>query len=394
MSVLFIGTIISKAKECSLKDKGIMPDPSGNVQRYYLEGLEFIHGSNIAVISSVRIKSFLSTLVYQVSDETFYQNGILVNSKGFFNAPIWGFIQRECKLCLACMQWAKEHKYEENIVYVYSLHSPFLKAAYIIKKLTHHTKIVVIVPDLPNYMMGGEGKLRKILKKLDSKRINHYMKYSDKFLLYTEYMAKYLNIKNGDWMVVEGLIDISKIKKNREENKYICLYAGSLLEQYEIDKMIRAFSKVSSPYMLHIYGNPKEAEVYKNDILNSRNVEYKGMITSDEVFEKMREATLLINPRPSNLELTRYSCPSKTFEYMASGSPVVMCRLKGLPEEYYQYIYTFEDESEEGFVNTFENILKKDYQELRDKGRKAQCFLMENKSVNTRFEAIGSFINS
>lgn len=392
MSVLFIGTIISKQKENKLKKKGIIPDPSLNVQRYYLNGLSMFY-KNITVISSVRIKTLISTKVFYVKDENFNVNNIIFKTKGFLNLIGVGFFERESKICLECIEWAVKHKNESNIIYVYSLHSPFLKAAYYVKKIAKSTKIVVIVPDLPIYMNGGGGKIRQCLKFIDKKRIDLYLSHADKYLLYTKYMADYLNVKKGNWLVVEGLINTSKIKNNTNENKFICIYAGSLLEKYGIRKMIRAFSKIKYPYKLHIYGNPNDAKIYKNDILKSKNVEFKGMVSSDDVFIKMREATLLINPRPSDLELTKYSCPSKTFEYMASGTPIVMCKLKGLPDEYFNYLYCFDEESEDKFVEKLNWILSKDYKELREKGRKAQCFLLNNKTTKIRFENIYKFVS-
>ena len=62
-------------------------------------------------------------------------------------------------------------------------------------------------------------------------------------------------------------------------------------------------------------------------------------------------ATLLINPRFSNEEYTKYSFPSKNMEYMASGTPILTTKLPGMPKEYYEYIYLFEEESIEGMKN-------------------------------------------
>ena len=42
-------------------------------------------------------------------------------------------------------------------------------------------------------------------------------------------------------------------------------------------------------------------------------------------------------------EYTKYSFPSKTMEYLLSGSKVVMYRLAGIGEEYYQYIRTIDN---------------------------------------------------
>ena len=38
-----------------------------------------------------------------------------------------------------------------------------------------------------------------------------------------------------------------------------------------------------------------------------------------------------VNPRQNNEEFTKYSFPSKTMEYLASGVPVVAYKLDGIP---------------------------------------------------------------
>ena len=57
-----------------------------------------------------------------------------------------------------------------------------------------------------------------------------------------------------------------------------------------------------------------------------------GCVTNDEIVRLQCEATLLVNPRPSDKEFCKYSFPSKTIEYMASGTPVLMTKLPGVPD--------------------------------------------------------------
>ena len=53
----------------------------------------------------------------------------------------------------------------------------------------------------------------------------------------------------------------------------------------------------------------------------------------------MKEAKLLINLRNPEDKYTKYSFPSKTFEYMVSGTPFFTTKLEGIPSEYYNYLY-------------------------------------------------------
>jgi len=90
----------------------------------------------------------------------------------------------------------------------------------------------------------------------------------------------------------------------------------------------------------------------------------------------------LINPRPGNEEYTKHSFPSKIMEYMSSGAPVISHRLAGIPDEYYDYIYTIDEgEGEEAIVNTLKSVLSKSDDELFEMGRKAREFVLKKKNA-------------
>ena len=51
-----------------------------------------------------------------------------------------------------------------------------------------------------------------------------------------------------------------------------------------------------------------------------KRIIYWGVVEQKHVFEMQQQATLLVNPRKGHEEYTKYSFPSKTMEYMASGT--------------------------------------------------------------------------
>ena len=186
----------------------------------------------------------------------------------------------------------------------------------------------------------------------------------------------------------EGMINTDDI--GTEKGNY-CVYAGSLDPQYGIDTLISAFSRIDTDCKLRIYGSPAE---YERLMLNkeAHGIEFCGLASPSELTGIYRKAKLLINPRPSNIPYSKYACPSKTFEYLASGTPAVMCRLPGIPDEYFQYVYTFDDESEDGYMEKIKELLSLPEDELYQKGALAAKFLKEEKSAHFQVSKILSFI--
>ena len=92
------------------------------------------------------------------------------------------------------------------------------------------------------------------------------------------------------------------------------------------------------------------------------------------------EATLLVNPRPSNEKYVRYSFPSKTMEYMSTGTPVLMTKLPCLPEEYLPYLFFIRDETLQGIAQALRETLRLSDEALFQQGCAARRFVLEQRS--------------
>ena len=104
------------------------------------------------------------------------------------------------------------------------------------------------------------------------------------------------------------------------------------------------------------------------------------MLLNTEIVAREQEATLLVNPRPTDEEYVKYSFPSKTMEYMASGTPVLTTVLPGMPKEYHPYVYLLEDETAGGITKMLKEVLSNSDEELFRKGTEARRFVLEQKN--------------
>lgn len=203
-----------------------------------------------------------------------------------------------------------------------------------------------------------------------------------KWILLTEQMYDYLG-RTKKVAILEGHVD----KKMEEKNNLLdekcfprrCIYAGSLKRKYGILKLIEAFKLACLKNTeLHIYGAGEIEDELRT--MNDAQIIYHGVVPNSQVVEDELHAALLINPRPTDGEYTKYSFPSKNLEYMVSGTPLLTTKLAGMPREYYKYVYLFEDETVNGMANTLKEILNKSDMELHQKGIEAKQFALYNKS--------------
>ena len=256
-------------------------------------------------------------------------------------------------------------------------------------------KSVGIMTDMPGLMVGrntqtSKNKFRGLIPKINKSYLTSFSEY----VFLTEQMNTAVNIKKRPYIVMEGLVDekMSDVMSTHNEdvqtaNERILLYAGGLHERYGLKTLVEAFLKLpNEDVRLHLYGDgPFVEELTNNYCKQDKRIIYHGIVANEEVVKAELKATLLINPRPTNEEFTQYSFPSKNMEYMVSGTPILTTKLPGMPDEYYPYIYTFDNETIEGYTDTLKDVLSKSKEELQNKGKASKEFVLQKK--NNVFQA-------
>lgn len=234
---------------------------------------------------------------------------------------------------------------------------------------------VGIVTDLPQFIGGGA---RFGIS-------NYLIRRCTDYVLLTEAMNALVNPVGKPYVVLEGHADAAmercRPSLKRKGSKRVCMYAGSLSRIYGISMLVEGFLLADLPDVeLHIYGSGDYEQELKEIAEKHPNIVYGGLLLPSQVVEKEMEATLLVNPRPSGAEFVRYSFPSKTMEYMSTGTPVLMAKLPCLPKEYLPHLYLIEQETPEGMAQALRDTLAKDDETLFQKGVQARNFVLKERS--------------
>ena len=265
-------------------------------------------------------------------------------------------------------------------------------------------KSVGIMTDMPGLMVSRNTKTNKNkLKGLIPKINKSYLTSFSSYVFLTEQMNTAVNLKKRPYIVMEGLVDEKMAEvmganggNGETANERILLYAGGLHERYGLKTLVEAFIKLpNDDVRLHLYGNgPFVDELTNNYCKKDERIVYHGVVNNETVVKAELKATLLINPRPTNEEFTQYSFPSKNMEYMVSGTPILTTKLPGMPEEYYPYIYMFDNETVEGYADTLKYVLSKPNEELQNKGKVAKEFVLQKKNNIFQTKRIMDLINA
>jgi len=390
MNIQLLGSLYPKDRYKEIEARSKFFDAAGNALQWALVDGFISNNINLSIITTPSIKQYKSIIFKSSTFET------VTNCK---NHCI-GFPDiNGLKHLLIPHRVYKLLKSETNIIFIYSIQSKLVKAACKFKKKKPNTKIVLMVTDLPQYMSGNKNLIYRALKKYDRITVYNLFKDIDGFVLLSKYMREKLPINSKPYIVIEGIYSFEdsnyeKPKESKFENKTV-LYSGTLARRYGIINLVKAFMSIQNEsYRLIICGSGDAS----NDIVNYSKIDnriiFKGLIDRSEVLRIQSKAALLVNPRPFKGEYVKYSFPSKTIEYLASGTPTLLYKLPGIPNEYYKYCYTIEQPSIELLARKIDEILSKDDQDLKEVGVKARKFILKNKNAQKQTFKIISFINS
>lgn len=278
-------------------------------------------------------------------------------------------------------------KLKPSKIIVYSLHTPYLYPA-IQYAMKNNCKTIVVIPDLPQYMFSSKSKIRSFLKEIDYKVIISLLEKSDGYVVLSEHMIDALGISKP-YTVLEGIADDMddhlSTEKKISSQKYI-LYAGGLDKEYGIETLIEEFLKIEGhDCELWLCGEGDYVEEIRKAASGNKKIKYLGFVDRETLNDIMSGAVLLVNPRSAKDEYTKYSFPSKTMEYLASGIPVMMEKLEGIPDEYYKYILTVKDGD---WKNAIEKYLEKTAEEREAIGDRGRRFVIQNKNARCQCKKI------
>lgn len=392
MNVLFLGGFFSDALELDIISKtkiGAVQYAANKFQWSLIHGMSNIESVDLEIVSAPFVGTFPMDYksIFIQRHEEILDKDIRCSYVPFVN--IWGVRNyfRKASLIKKMLDFVNLEA-EKKAIIVYSAHTPFLEAAVYAKTRDPKIHICLMVPDLPQYMNLNERKTvaYNFFKRIDIELFQKLSKQVNSFVLITEHMKHLLDVGNRPYIVIEGVIGGAPefLHENKNENiRKSIVYTGSLNKRFGIINLIKAFTKIEDDnIVLKICGRGDASkEVMKYSKRDGRII-YFGQLKNDEAIKLQQEATLLVNPRPNNEDFTKYSFPFKTMEYLLSGNPVLSFKLDGIPDQYDDLLYYFENDDIDCMKTKLCEILNLSDLERKMIGLKARNFILKNKTSN------------
>ena len=313
------------------------------------------------------------------------RNGMSTDvSVGYKNVKYLAHIYKTKALLRAAKDWATFNKDEDVCVFVYSMHSPFMACAAEIKRIIPNAKINLIVPDLPQFMDLHMSRVKKILKAIDWRKIRKHMKSVDKYILYSKHMADFLKLRDGTWTVMEGSFDPSLIVEDvpeKPKDKLPIMYSGVLDTRYGIPELLEAFSSLDDRFELWFTGTGNAVSLINECAEKDPRIHNFGFLPSRrDLLLKQKQAAMLISTRRPDEPASDYCFPSKLFEYMISGNPVLSCPIGGIPDEYFNYLVEMKSTTPDDIKNAILSVAEMPEENRSALGNSAREFILNEKN--------------
>ena len=398
MRLLYIGTVTeSQEYERIVKDSKVKPSVAPQTfETAFLNGVRANGFADVECFSFPMIASFPgSKLLYWKKKKQILGCGFPVTWIPSINLPVLKMISQAHSSQKMVKSWLKKQKRPQDVcILIYSIYGPVAKNILRYGK-KYRCKTVAFVPDLPEHMYASKGGLLGFFAKLYYCWVKTIQSRFDGYIYLTEEMKNRISTEKP-YLVVEGLADESLFdvpeKDPNSADKPIIMYAGTLSKRYGIAELVEAFRQTELDAQLHIYGFGDFAPELEEITQKDDRIQYKGRVGRAEILAREREASLLVNVRSPRDEYTAYSFPSKTIEYMSSGTPLLTSRLPGIPSEYYDCCYSISGNDVAEIKIALETIMGYSDETRREMGQRARTFIRENKTAFRQAERVLDFI--
>ncbi len=218
-----------------------------------------------------------------------------------------------------------------NFDLVYSA-APLLQTNIILSKLKERInfKLVVDVQDIwpeaissavpilssvPNYFIPFYKKANKVYSSADG-LVAVSKTYLDRALFVNKKAKSEVVYIGSDFELIKNSISYEK-----DENKFILVYLGTLSFSYDVETVIRAVNKFHQngfPVELHIFGGgPFELKLKK---ISLENIVFHGFKELSHVYSFMKSADVAVNALTSS---AKQSVTNKLSDFMSIGIPIL-----------------------------------------------------------------------
>lgn len=314
----------------------------------------------------------------------------------YLNLPIIKFLSLFLSTVSAILRYHKENKGNFFVMSTIN-YFPVALATTMMSRILKYKNVAIFTDCSVGYAYDKAEKrsISSTLRGLYKAAVHGIEGKYDAYILFSEPMNELVNPARKPWCLMEGFFnpDALNLEKVKKLSPFTIVYAGTIIESVGLQNLVQAFQYIEKEDVeLRIYGGGDYKETLQKMSKDDPRIHFEGFIDHVQLFEIEKAASLLVNVRDPELPYTKYSFPSKTFEYLASGTPFLSTKLGCYPIEYDNYIVFIKDNDPHTIAQKLNQIMNTSADDLEQFGTKAQQFAISQKNPKVQISKLVDFI--
>ena len=181
--------------------------------------------------------------------------------------------------------------------------------------------------------------------------------------------------------------------KNRPSGEFRLAYAGSLDPWNNITLLLEYMKANNDPSLrLLLAGSGLQEGEVRDAASKDTRIQFMGYLGSDALMDFYLNADVLVSLRDLHTSGLKYHYPSKTFEMMAAGKPIILTNTSHTKNAYGKYCKVIDNCDMESFSSAVDYFRCMTSEERISYGQAARAFVLEKRRWAKLGEPIGNYI--
>lgn len=213
------------------------------------------------------------------------------------------------------------------------------------------------------------------------------------YIALTKSLEELFNVNNKPSLIVEGLVEDQPFENHKNETKPYFFFGGALMARYGVYDLIEAFKLLkNNDINLLICGHHFDLRELHEKIKDDKRIQFLGILPVNDVLHYEANAIANINPRPFSEDLDRFSIPSKTLEYLYSGTLTISVRNSILQKSFSDDVIWCKSSDKKDLLEGMEKALAMTDEQRQIVGKKGQEKVLKLYSLTSISQKINGFL--
>jgi glycosyltransferase involved in cell wall biosynthesis len=342
--------------------------------------------------------------IYAVPPEQFFPQGPLVvrgrkqmldglqlTTLPYLNTGVLQFSMLSAQIAARVTAWGLARRRRRRGVLLYNV-DPIPGVASIAAAHSTGTRVVGVIADVH---VPGASRPDDLLHRVQYFLQRRALQQLDGLVVLTREMA--LDFATGKpWIEMHGAVPddrLLQLPADQPEGEVRFVYAGQLTHLKGVTLLLEAMKLVRRANIrLWISGRGPEEQAVRDAAAADQRITYQGYGEYEAVLDLYRRASVLVNPHAVAHASARYMFPSKLFEYLATGKPVLSTRSAAVERDYAPYLHLI-DATPRAMADGIEEMARATPAWREQLGRSGRAFVARERTWEVQGRRVSAFLD-